>query len=122
MRRPVGESQPPRPRPSVAGASCGDHRSQHSAAAVLSRMGSSGVGSTDLAAIVARFGDIIVQREQNDMSELTRRSFARAAVAAAFLTARARAKPLEPLSPGIKISMQVNEDVTDDDLTWVKQM
>jgi mannonate dehydratase len=56
------------------------------------------------------------------MSELTRRSFARAGVAAAFFTASGKAKPLEPLSPGIKISMQVNEDATDDDLTWVKQM
>ncbi|MCC6589343.1 MAG: mannonate dehydratase [Bryobacterales bacterium] len=34
----------------------------------------------------------------------------------------ATAKPLQPLTPGIKISMQVNEDVSDTDLTWVKQM
>jgi mannonate dehydratase len=50
------------------------------------------------------------------MMELTRRSFAGAALAAA-----ATAK-MQPLTPGIKISMQVNENVTDADLTWIKQM
>jgi mannonate dehydratase len=57
------------------------------------------------------------------MSELTRRMFAKAAVAgAAMAPAAAAKKPLEPLSPGAKISMQVGEDVTADDLTWIKQM
>ncbi len=34
----------------------------------------------------------------------------------------ARAKTLEPLSPGIKISMQVGEEVSAEDLDWIKQM
>jgi len=53
--------------------------------------------------------------------DVTRRVFSAAAVAAA-LTPVGRATPLEPLSRGIKISMQVDESVTDDDLTWIKQM
>ena len=55
------------------------------------------------------------------MSEITRRSFSAAAIAAPFM-ASAAAKPLEPLSAGIKISMQVDESVTEEDLTWIKQM
>ena len=53
--------------------------------------------------------------------EMTRRIFSTAAAAAA-LTQSGQAKPLEPLAPGIKISMQVNENVSDEDLTWIKQM
>lgn len=53
--------------------------------------------------------------------ELTRRAFTAAAAAAAFVPV-GRAKPLEPLSPGIKISMQVDESVSDEDLVWIKQM
>ena len=53
--------------------------------------------------------------------EMTRRIFS-AAAAAAALTQSGKAKPLEPLAPGIKISMQVNENVSDEDLTWIKQM
>ncbi len=58
------------------------------------------------------------------MNELTRRGFARvgAAAAATASTSLAAAKKMEPLTPGIKISMQVDEAVTDADLTWVKQM
>ncbi len=57
------------------------------------------------------------------MSELTRRHFAQAGIGAALLVpGAAHAKPIEPLSPGIKISMQVNEDVPAEDLTWIKQM
>ncbi|MFN7939814.1 MAG: mannonate dehydratase [Bryobacteraceae bacterium] len=57
------------------------------------------------------------------MSDFTRRTFATSALAAASLAPSAAAgKPLPPLSPGIKISMQVNEDVSDTDLTWIKQM
>ena len=55
------------------------------------------------------------------MNDLTRRSFAAVGAAAALAPAAAAAK-LEPLSPGIKISMQVDEAVTDADLTWIKQM
>jgi mannonate dehydratase len=54
--------------------------------------------------------------------EMTRRAFSAAAAAAAFTTKAAGAKPLDPLSGGIKISMQVDESVTDEDLTWIKQM
>ena len=53
--------------------------------------------------------------------EVTRRVFATSTVAAA-LTPLAKATVLEPLSPGIKISMQVDENVSDEDLTWIKQM
>jgi mannonate dehydratase len=53
--------------------------------------------------------------------QMTRRIFSSAAVAAAF-TPRAKARTLEPLSGGIKISMQVAENVSDEDLTWIKQM
>ncbi|MBL8175754.1 MAG: mannonate dehydratase, partial [Bryobacterales bacterium] len=57
------------------------------------------------------------------MSAFTRRDFARTAVAAAALAPSAAvAKPLTPLTPGIKISMQVGEEVTETDLTWIKQM
>lgn len=55
------------------------------------------------------------------MTQMTRRGFSAAAVAAAFAP-RSQAKPLDPLSPGIKISMHVDEKVTDDDLVWIKQM
>src|SRR5262249_795032 len=43
------------------------------------------------------------------------------AAAAAFVP-DGKARPLEPLSPGIKISMQVSENVSDDDLAWIRQM
>jgi mannonate dehydratase len=55
------------------------------------------------------------------MGNLTRRDFAIAAGAAGAFKPAA-AKSLEPLSPGIKISMQVNENVTPEDLTWIRQM
>jgi mannonate dehydratase len=53
--------------------------------------------------------------------ELTRRMFSTGLATAAF-SRPGKAKPLEPLPPGIKISMQVDEDVSNDDLTWIKQM
>ncbi|MEJ7609397.1 MAG: mannonate dehydratase [Bryobacteraceae bacterium] len=56
------------------------------------------------------------------MDHLTRRNFAAAGLAAAVSTQVAGAKPLAPLSPGIKISMQVDEKVTAEDLTWIKQL
>jgi len=55
------------------------------------------------------------------IKQMTRRVFSTAAMAAAF-TPRGKARTLEPLSPGIKISMQVGESVSDEDLTWIKQM
>jgi mannonate dehydratase len=53
--------------------------------------------------------------------EMTRRAFTATAAAAAFAPV-GRAAALEPLSRGIKISMQVDESVSDEDLTWIKQM
>jgi mannonate dehydratase len=53
--------------------------------------------------------------------DVTRRVFSTAAIAAAFSPLE-NARTLEPLSPGIKISMQVDESVGDEDLTWIKQM
>src|SRR3954452_7576045 len=53
--------------------------------------------------------------------ELRRRTFSTAAIVAAFAPAET-SRPLEPLSPGIKISMQVDESVTDEDLVWIRQM
>jgi mannonate dehydratase len=55
------------------------------------------------------------------MTEMTRRAFT-ATAAAAAVAPLVRAKALERLSPGIKISMQVDESVSDEDLTWIKQM
>lgn len=54
-------------------------------------------------------------------NDLTRRAFSGAGIASA-LAPFGKTKPLEPLSSGIKISMQVDEHVSDDDLTWIKQM
>lgn len=56
------------------------------------------------------------------MDTINRRTFAKAGLAAALSTHHLGAKPLEPLSPGIKISMQVDEKVTPEDLKWIKQM
>ena len=56
------------------------------------------------------------------MDQLTRRSFAKAGLAATASAQVPGAKPPDPLSPGIKISMQVGENVTAEDLTWIKQM
>ncbi len=53
--------------------------------------------------------------------EMTRRAFSAAAIAATFAPL-ASPRTLEPLSPGIKISMQVDENVSDEDLAWIKQM
>src|SRR5437763_16979563 len=60
--------------------------------------------------------------------ELPRRDFIKlaAAVAAAAaagkpLEARAAAK-LQPLSPGIKVSLQISTDATDDDLQFAQQL
>ena len=53
--------------------------------------------------------------------DITRRDFSTAAIAASFIPP-VNARPLEPLAPGIKISMQVDEKVSNDDLTWIKQM
>jgi hypothetical protein len=52
------------------------------------------------------------------MSELTRRTFSALATA----LAAAPAKPLEAFTPGIKISMQVDENVTAAELAWIQQM
>ncbi len=54
----------------------------------------------------------------------TRRTFARtlAGGAAALNAARAARRPLQPLSPGIKISLQIGNDFNDEDLTFAKQI
>ena len=44
------------------------------------------------------------------------------AAATAMSAAPAAAKKLEPLSPGMKISMQVGENVGADEMKWIKQM
>lgn len=53
---------------------------------------------------------------------LTRRAFSTAATAAALSPGLNAAGGLEPLAPGIKISVQVDEHVPDEDLLWIKQM
>jgi len=53
--------------------------------------------------------------------KMTRRAFSTGALAATVAPA-GRSQPLHPLSPGIKISVQVDESVSDEDLTWIKQM
>jgi mannonate dehydratase len=55
---------------------------------------------------------------------LNRRDFACAVVGAALATrpARAEERPLEPLSPGIKISLQIPTDFTEEDLVFAKQL
>jgi mannonate dehydratase len=49
----------------------------------------------------------------------SRRTFLGAALSAAVLSAK---RPLQPLSPGIKISLQIPNQFADDDLTFAKQM
>jgi mannonate dehydratase len=54
-----------------------------------------------------------------------RREFARAVLAGAVLSTGVQAaakRPLEPLSPGIKITLQIPNDFTDDDLKFAKQI
>src|SRR5215813_3445813 len=54
---------------------------------------------------------------------INRRDFSRTALAAAAAMPAAAAKrPLEPLAPGIKISLQIPTDAPDEDLTIAKQM
>jgi mannonate dehydratase len=55
---------------------------------------------------------------------LSRRDFSVAVAAAALVTRSAVAdkRPLEPLSAGIKISLQIPSEFTDDDLVFAKQM
>ncbi|MCC6364961.1 MAG: mannonate dehydratase [Bryobacterales bacterium] len=59
------------------------------------------------------------------MPSSTRRTFSKIAAAGAaaapFLAKGAR-KPLEPLAPGIKVSLQIPTDVPDEDLTLAKQI
>jgi mannonate dehydratase len=55
----------------------------------------------------------------------TRRDFARAALGSAALgaaPASAAKPPLQPLSPGIKISLQIPASFTDEDLVFAKQL
>ncbi|HYO83458.1 MAG TPA: mannonate dehydratase [Bryobacteraceae bacterium] len=50
---------------------------------------------------------------------VSRRTFFGTALGAAMLSAK---RPLEPWSPGIKISLQIPNKFTDEDLTFAKQM
>ena len=52
----------------------------------------------------------------------TRRTFSKIAAGAAPLLAEGARKPLKPLAPGIKVSLQIPTDVPDEDLTLAKQM
>ena len=54
----------------------------------------------------------------------SRREFARTLLGgAAFLSGvRAARRPLDPLSPGIKISLQIPADFTADDLVFARQL
>ena len=52
----------------------------------------------------------------------SRRDWARLLAAAAAAPAAWAQRPLEPLSPGIKISLQIPNDFTEEDLTFAKQM
>jgi mannonate dehydratase len=54
----------------------------------------------------------------------TRRSFVYAAAAAglAALPARGAKRALEPLSPGIKITLQLSQNLSDDDLKFARQL
>ena len=51
----------------------------------------------------------------------TRREFTRV-LFAAVAAVRASGRPLEPLTPGIKISLQIPADFTDEDLTFARQL
>src|SRR5579863_2863000 len=52
----------------------------------------------------------------------TRRSFARLLAAASASPLFAAPRKLDPLSPGIKISLQIANNFTDEDLTFAKQI
>src|SRR5689334_3323863 len=58
------------------------------------------------------------------ISAASRRQFFSALGAASLATrpARAAKRPLEPLSPGIKITLQIGTKFTDEDLAFAKQM
>lgn len=58
------------------------------------------------------------------MKDINRRTFARLLGGAAAMASNLSAakKPLEPLPPGIKISLQIPGSFTDDDLTFAKQL
>jgi mannonate dehydratase len=53
--------------------------------------------------------------------KLPRRTFLASALVAPFAL-RAAKRPLAPLEPGIKISLQIGEKFTDEDLTFAKQL
>jgi mannonate dehydratase len=55
-------------------------------------------------------------------NQLSRRGFASALAAAAVPVWAAQKRPLEPLTPGIKISLQIPGTFTDDDLRFANQM
>jgi mannonate dehydratase len=61
----------------------------------------------------------------DDRKRFSRREMARVALGAAMAAAipgRAAQQPLAPLTPGIKISLQIPNDFSGDDLTFARQM
>src|SRR5262249_3836808 len=74
--------------------------------------------------IIVSYGDIPVMMDEASHSS-TRRSFVQASLGGAALaavTASAAKRPLDPLSPGIKITLQIPNNFDDDDLAFAKQM
>lgn len=62
-------------------------------------------------------------KPESNSATSRRRFLGAAAGAVAAVPARAAAKrPLEPLTPGIKITLQIPADFTDEDLTFAKQL
>ncbi|MDQ6663513.1 MAG: hypothetical protein M3Z23_03875, partial [Acidobacteriota bacterium] len=63
--------------------------------------------------------------KNNPSISSSRRGFVRATIGAAALSAasvKAAKRPLEPLSPGMKISYQLGSNFTNDDLIFAKQI
>ena len=59
----------------------------------------------------------------HDSKDLSRREIARAALGAAMMAAapaRGAKRPLDPLSPGIKITLQIPNEFDDEDLTFAQ--
>ena len=66
--------------------------------------------------------------DKNDSARLDRRAFTKLALASSLAAGASPAssyaakRPLEPLSPGMKLSLQVPTDPSDEDLQFAKQL
>src|SRR2546426_1214114 len=71
-----------------------------------------------------RGGAETLPMRHNDLHTLSRRDFGRALFASALAarSASGAKRALDPLAPGIKISLQIPADFTDDDLTFARQI